>query len=117
MPEFENFEKIWDEALAQASVNLTDPLKIFVNLFGSYLAEQVSSTPEVAEKIKELTTVDPKETLYVIDGSSGTILPLHSCYVLRQSAMDAANLDSASDSEICTFAVQNGERLSNFVQP
>lgn len=117
MAEFKNFEEIWDEALAQASFNLTDPLKIFVNLFGSYLAEQVSSAPEVAEKIKELTTVDPKETLYVIDGSSGTILPLHSCYVLRQSAMDAGCLDSASDSEICIFAVQNGAPLSHFIQP
>lgn len=117
MAEFKNFEEIWDEALAQASVNSTDPVKIFVNLLGSYLAEQVSSEPEVAEKIKELTTVDPKEDLYVIDASSGTIVPLHSCYVLRQSALDAECLDSASDLEICTFAVQNGERLFNLIKP
>lgn len=117
MAEFKNFEEIWDEALAQASVNLTDPLKIFVNLFGSYLAEQVSSAPEVAEKIKELTTVDPKEDLHVIDASSRTIVSLDSCYVLRQSGIDDGNLDSASDSEICTFAVQNGAPLSHFIQP
>jgi len=117
MAEFKNFEEIWDKALAQASVNLTDPLKIFVNLFGAYLAKQVSDAPEAAEKIKELTTIDPKEDLYVIDVSSGTIVSLDSCYVLRQSGIDDGNLDSASDSEICTFAVQNGTSLSHFIQP
>lgn len=116
MTKFENFEEIWDEALAEAANNLTDPLKIFVNLFGNYLAQQISDEPEAAEKIKELTTVHPKEILYVIDAGSGTIVPLRSCYVLRESVMETARLDSASDSEICTFAVQNGTALSYFVQ-
>lgn len=117
MSSFNDFEKLWDESLAQSAVQLKDPLKIFVNLFGEYIAEQIDASPKVAQKIKQLTAVDPKEALYVIDASSGTILPLHSCYVLRQSEMNAEKFDSASDSEICTFAVQNGERLSNLIKP
>lgn len=117
MSSFNDFEKLWEESLAQSAVQLKDPLRIFVNLFGEYIAEQIDASPKVAQKIKQLTAVDPKEDLYVIDASSGTILPLHSCYVLEQSEMDASCLDSASDSQICTFALQNGTPLSHFVQP
>ena len=52
----------------------------------------------------------------IICTSTGTVLDLKSCVLVPDGAVSEEELDSASDSEIATFALERGVPLVSLVQ-
>lgn len=119
---FVNFEEIWEQSLQEAVKQSTDPLRIFVNFFGNYIAEGVKEIPEAQAKIKELTSVALEtvedtfentsiEDRVIVDAQSGTYFNVKDAYLLTMTEDSSEALKEMSDIEISDFARAYGIAL------